>query len=210
MNLSDFTKYIKSPDVLNENTVHPLKDLLTEFPYCQTIHLLYAKNLHNTKSIYFDNYLKTAAAHTAEREKLFWLINGNELKDRKELVKHFPDSIEKELDMDIKYPVFEMSDEQDYKLESANFKQEIIDKFIKDNPAIPVPVKDENINVENLANISITDNVDIVSETLAKIYLNQGNNSKAIKVYEKLCLVVPEKSAYFASQIEKIKNSNKE
>ena len=44
-----------------------------------------------------------------------------------------------------------------------------------------------------------------VTETLAKIYEKQGNKSKAIKIYEKLRLRIPEKNDYFVSLIEKLK-----
>jgi len=46
---------------------------------------------------------------------------------------------------------------------------------------------------------------DIVSETLAKIYEDQGLVSLAKSTYEKLCLLKPKKSAYFAARIQNLK-----
>ena len=44
------------------------------------------------------------------------------------------------------------------------------------------------------------------TETLAQIYAEQEFYQRAIEVYEKLILLYPEKSVYFASLIEKMKN----
>lgn len=46
---------------------------------------------------------------------------------------------------------------------------------------------------------------DFYTETLARIYAEQGYYDEAIKVYAKLILLYPEKSAYFATLVDEIK-----
>ncbi len=47
----------------------------------------------------------------------------------------------------------------------------------------------------------------MVSETLAEIFINQGNKPRAIEIYRQLSLNYPEKSDYFASRIQKLKEA---
>jgi len=82
---------------------------------------------------------------------------------------------------------------------------ELIDKFIMANPRIePRKEKTETGN-EDLARPFTEERGGFITETLAKIYVNQGYYSKAIDIYERLCLKFPEKNSYFATQIEKIR-----
>ena len=46
---------------------------------------------------------------------------------------------------------------------------------------------------------------DVITEAMAEVWLKQGNKRKAIDVYSKLSFIFPEKSVYFASRIEQIK-----
>jgi len=80
---------------------------------------------------------------------------------------------------------------------------EIIESFIKNEPQISPP-KPEAINNENKARKSAEDHNDLVSETLASIYIEQMLYDKAIETYEKLSLKFPEKSRYFADLIQSL------
>ena len=81
-------------------------------------------------------------------------------------------------------------------------KFELIDKFIETNPKI-VPARET-------AAIRLVQNEEIhhdgfMTETLARIYLEQKNYEKAIQSYKILSLKYPEKSGFFADQIKAIK-----
>ena len=61
--------------------------------------------------------------------------------------------------------------------------------------------------VQELADKSIALSTGLVTETLAKLLLMQGKITEAIATYEALRLKYPEKSDYFAAQIQQIKTS---
>jgi hypothetical protein len=84
-------------------------------------------------------------------------------------------------------------------------QSDLIDKFIIANPRIE-PQRDKTyLPNDDKSKPFLEESGALVTETLAKIYVNQGYYSKAIDIYEKLSLKFPEKSSYFATQIEKVK-----
>lgn len=92
---------------------------------------------------------------------------------------------------------------------NVNDFQNILDKFIKENPSISRP-KAEFFNPVNMARQSVEEDEELVTETLANLLYKQGNFKKAIRAYEKLCLLYPSKMTYFASLIQKIKTELKD
>ncbi|QYJ67186.1 tetratricopeptide repeat protein [Flavobacterium litorale] len=82
-------------------------------------------------------------------------------------------------------------------------KLDLIDKFIEANPKI-TPVK--NTSTSNTPTTSNSNNdSSLMTETLAKVYLEQKKYAKAIQAYEILILKYPEKSVFFADRIADIK-----
>jgi hypothetical protein len=79
----------------------------------------------------------------------------------------------------------------------------IIKRFIVEEPHISTPSA-EKLDNENKAKKSSEDQDEMVTETLARIYIDQMLYHKAINTYKKLMLKFPEKSRYFADQIEQL------
>ena len=89
-------------------------------------------------------------------------------------------------------------------------KQEFLDKLLTEELRISKPQADKNFYAATQkTRSSVLEDENLVTETLAKIYVLQGNHAKAIRSYEILSLKFPEKSAYFASLIKDLKNNVK-
>lgn len=61
--------------------------------------------------------------------------------------------------------------------------------------------------VEQLAETSLN-KADVITEAMAEVWEKQGNPEKAIEIYQKLSLLEPSKSAYFATRISDLKKTN--
>jgi tetratricopeptide (TPR) repeat protein len=87
--------------------------------------------------------------------------------------------------------------------EDKRKKLELIDKFIEASPKIS-PVK-HGVASTVTFDLNAADNSFLMTETLARVYLEQKKYQKAIQAYEILILKYPEKSSFFADRISDIK-----
>lgn len=85
--------------------------------------------------------------------------------------------------------------------------QELIERFIKSDPVIgalqpnAAPVEEHvDLSLRNQAELE-----DFATESFAEILVKQGKIDRAIGIYERLILKIPEKRDYFAKKIEKLR-----
>jgi hypothetical protein len=82
-------------------------------------------------------------------------------------------------------------------------KFELIEEFISKNPKLEAPKK--GVSHHNIAKAQMIQPEALMTETLARIYVEQKNYKKAIQSYKILSLKYPEKSGFFADQIKAVK-----
>ena len=78
MDQTTFEELINDSGLLNKDTLSELEELLKEYPFCQTFHLLYAKNLYQQKHIRYNQQLKVAAAVVGDRTRLKHYIENTD------------------------------------------------------------------------------------------------------------------------------------
>ena len=82
-------------------------------------------------------------------------------------------------------------------------QHQLINEFIKNNPSFKPAQESSEQKDLSVDSTALPD--DIATEYLAEIFLGQGKKDKALKIYNSLMLRFPEKKAYFAGRIKKIK-----
>ncbi len=191
-----------NPGLLNNETMIELKLLTEKYPWFQLGWMLYLKNLKEVESADYQLVLKKVAVLVSDRKLLYNYLNSEN---------------QKKADKADDESIFQVFGETDSLTENSEGNS-LIDKFLQTNPGSIRRVAEggnsaENENRLNVAEKSITENDELITDTLAGIYLQQKNYDKALKAYKKLSLKYPEKSIYFAArieEIEKLRNTNSE
>jgi hypothetical protein len=103
----------------------------------------------------------------------------------------------------LKISTFKPIDRNTEPLKKASLEEklDLIEEFIVKNPKIE-PIKEKKN--EATSNPQITENEEIMTETLARVYVLQHKYADAISAYQILSLKFPEKSSFFADQIKQI------
>ena len=200
---------IQNPYIIDKDESIYISNILENFPYFQTAHILYSKALQNTKSIRFKSQLKKAAIYSGDRNLLFDIISQQEdLNISKASIKHKLKKEKKKAELHSFLDWISIVQTKKIVRSKKQNSDEIINIFLEKKPKIKNN-KQKFFNASENAKKSIVENNDIITETLAKVYAKQEHFEKAILAYQKLSLKYPQKSSYFADQIKVIKKIKK-
>jgi hypothetical protein len=217
MKADQIFQYIQSPEKLNQETLPFLKELTLRHPAFEAGWILYLRNLKNINDSSFEQELINGAIRIQDRRKLYLFLNSKPVESEPKKAALEPGKTD-ELD------IFNLIFAPDYKIETAQKPEEstgevkpsgnkdsekkfrLIDKFLEAQPKMPAAKASGSDSLMDDEDQNKDVHEDFVTETLASIYAQQGYYKKAIQIFEKLSLKYPEKSVYFAAQIEKIKN----
>ena len=213
MNKNNFIKILQEPNNLSEKEVSFLDEINREFPYFQTSRVIFLKSLSENEDIKFKKFLRSTAAYTRDRSVLFEFVKKSKNQNEKVFFnKNEITTVQSEYKI-IEEKIIEENSFVEW-LKLSNLKPidrsnetKTIDKFISKKPKLKVEVNENESNNNKADNLS--NQAGYMTETLAKLYLNQKNYEKAIQSYKILILKFPEKNSYFADQIKKIKSLKK-
>jgi tetratricopeptide (TPR) repeat protein len=198
---------------VGSSEIQELEALVAANPWFTLAHVLLLKGYKNEHRQNYQESCRLTAFYAPNRRRLYKFIENETSKTAKTNVESNKDEANKDSVPEKRDRLLSFRNEY-FSSEELGFLDEIPDndgnlegdliiKFIKESPKI-TPCNEtvaQDLDIDNSM-----DNSSIASETLAEIFLSQGLYEQSIECYNKLILLNPEKSIYFARKINEIRN----
>ena len=205
-------------DPKSEEQFEVLEKLIELYPTFHLIRPYYLKAVQQLDPKNFDKVLSHTAIATYDRELLYEFIENQSI-DAKGIKRIDNKLIHEQNRTDEKHKepkslsfsewasYIKMNKDQKKKIKIAD-KFKLIDSFL-DNKKKIVADRDA-INNEDLSEKSWIASDELMTETLAKVFVRQKKYDKALQAFKILGLKYPEKNSFFADQIKNIKKIQKQ
>lgn len=225
--IDQLVRTLLQKDTLDQCSLDELKEYAGRYPYFGAAQLLLTKKLQQENSGEFSNHLQKTYSffHNPLWVEAILEEKGNGTVEKAAAVVETTDAVvkttetppQKEELLFEPYHTVDYFASQGIKLKDEEkakdkFGQQLLSftewlKTLRKMPAAEagsqVPVQAEK-KVLELAETSLNEK-QVLTEAMAEVWEKQGNPSKAIDVYQKLSLLEPAKSAYFAAKIDALK-----
>jgi hypothetical protein len=215
MNIALFLACIKNPDRLRQVSYQELKTLVYHFPYAANLRqLLWEKSQiedhqEKEKNLHLSSMYSINRSHLEEKYRQLIDSEGN--KKRQPSPPILPDFMETENESDAKIipKANDFFSSWNESIGTPFTKVNTIQQTVQTPIHKPVPIHQFKNTLQEssvMAERSVQENSMPVSETYAKLLVQQNQIDKAIEVYHRLILIFPKKSTFFAGEIENLKN----
>lgn len=221
MTRSELFGYLADPRQLDATTLDGVRQLQESYPYCGTFAFLYLYNLAATEDIRYPAELRRLAPILPDSQLLYRLVEATPLvelppveteeqpaEDAFDLIDHFLEGARASGEDLPESLHFEGGGETgDYfsSAELASPEGDHLPPLIPAASPSPVSPPTESFAVTPASTSNPTPaesaSEGLLSETLAKIYIQQGHYDKALRIIRSLSLKYPEKSRFFVDQI---------
>ncbi len=201
MRLNELNSYLADPTRLSPETLPAVRQLYESYPYCGVFAFLYLYNLALAEDVRYPSELRRLAVLLPDRERLFRLVEAQK--------EHFTPVEEAESEED----TFSLIDSflEGVRSTGEDLPESLhlevpaeVGDYFSGQDFAEVDMKDEELLPTKLVKeqeASQTSEDSLLSETLSKIYIQQGHYDKALRIIRSLSLNYPEKSRFFADQI---------
>ena len=196
---------LKNPEKIKEEHQAALRELAEKYPYFGIPKWLYLKSLQVSNSIYYNSELRKTALYVSNRRNLFFFIHPEE--------KGAPTAEKDRKSMSGSY--FDMIDIIENKGEGGPGALQVLAERLKAARELmhPNPEKEGRSVVAEIIGKNTEDEYEIFEaesnfeeyEAQAKNFIKEKKYEEAIGILEKLNLINPKKSIYFADQIRFLK-----